>query len=55
MTSQRGGASITMRILARGGEMPRWEREFLYPQTSLASIEDQVVAAVAEVLQSCAA
>ena len=52
MTSQRGGASITMRILARGGEMPRWEREFLYPQTSLASIEDQVVAAVAEVLRA---
>ena len=50
--SQRNGAALTVRIAERGVEAPRWEREFFYPQTGLASIEDQVVAAVAEILQS---
>jgi len=50
LVSQRGGAAMTVSIAERGVEAPRWEREFLYPQTSLASIEDQVVAAVAEIL-----
>src|SRR5262249_55020181 len=48
--SQRGGAALTVRVLERGAEGPRWERDFIYPQTSLASIEDQVVAAVADIL-----
>ena len=52
LVSQRVGAAMTVQITERGVEAPRWEREFLYPQTSLASIEDQVVAAVAEILQS---
>jgi tetratricopeptide (TPR) repeat protein len=50
--SQRNGATLTIRIGERGVEAPRWERDFLYPQTGLASIEDQVVAAVADILQS---
>jgi Tfp pilus assembly protein PilF len=50
MLSQRGGAALTVRVLERGADAPRWERDFIYPQTSLASIEDQVVGAVAEIL-----
>ena len=50
MLSQRNGAALTVRINERGTEAPRWERDFIYPQTTLASIEDQIVAAVAEIL-----
>jgi tetratricopeptide (TPR) repeat protein len=50
VVSQRGGATLAVHIIEHGGEAPRWEREFIYPQTSLISIEDQVVAAVAEIL-----
>ena len=50
VVSQRGGATLTVQILERGANAPRWQREFVYPQTTLASIEDQIVAAVAEIL-----
>ena len=50
VVSQRGGATLGVRVIERGADAARWEREFIYPQTSLASIEDQVVAAVAEIL-----
>ena len=50
--SQRTGAALTVRIGERGADAPRWEREFLYPQTSLASIEDQVIGAVADMLST---
>jgi Flp pilus assembly protein TadD/TolB-like protein len=50
VTSTRGGASVSLRVLEPGIKAPRWEREFDYPRTSLASIEDQVVSAVSEIL-----
>ena len=50
--SQRTGAALTVRIIERGAEAPKWEREFSYPQTGLESIGDQVVAAIAEMLQT---
>ena len=50
VTSTRGGASVAVRVVEPGGKTPRWEREFDYPRTSLASIEDQVVSAVSEIL-----
>jgi tetratricopeptide (TPR) repeat protein len=50
VVSQRGGAALTVRILERGADAPRWEREFIYPQSTLASIEDQIVAEVAQIL-----
>lgn len=50
MVSQRGGAALTIHITERGAEAPRWERDFIYPLTPLASIEDQVIAAVADIL-----
>ena len=48
--SQRGGAVLIVRILERDAEAPRWERQFSYPQSTLAAIEDQIVAAVVELL-----
>ena len=50
--SQRDGAALTIRINERGAEAPRWERDFIYPQTTLQSIQDQVVGAVADILSS---
>jgi tetratricopeptide (TPR) repeat protein len=50
IVSQRVGATLSVRITEHGVEAPRWERQFIYPQTSLASIEDQVVGAAAEIL-----
>lgn len=52
MVSQRGGAALTINIAERGAEAPRWVRDFIYPLTPLASIEDQVTAAVADILGS---
>jgi tetratricopeptide (TPR) repeat protein len=48
--SDRTGATIAIRISEPGAEVPRWEREFAYPTTSLASLENQVATAVAEIL-----
>ncbi len=50
MVSQRQGATLAVRITERGAEDARWTRDFIYPQTPLASIEDQVVGAIAEIL-----
>jgi len=48
--TDRTGAVVGVRISEPGAEAPRWEREFVYPGTSLASIEHQVAVAVAEIL-----
>jgi tetratricopeptide (TPR) repeat protein len=50
ITSQRGGATVAIRIVEPGDEEPRWERDFSYPETALIAIEEQVVSAVAQIL-----
>jgi tetratricopeptide (TPR) repeat protein len=48
---QRDRIDVTVRIMQRGREAPRWERVFAYPRTSVRQIEDAVVAAVAELTE----
>ena len=48
--SERTGAIISIRIAEPGAEAARWERDYAYPETALASVEYQVASAVAEVL-----
>jgi TolB-like protein/Tfp pilus assembly protein PilF len=46
VTSQRGGAAVSVRIV--GNEVTAWEREFLYPQTPLRVIQNEIASAVAK-------
>ena len=48
--SQRTGASIAVRLVETGKTVPAWEREFLYPQTSLRVVQDEVASAVMNAL-----
>lgn len=48
--TNRTGASVGIRVFEPGADTPRWERNFGYPDTPLASIEQQVASAVAEML-----
>ena len=49
---QRDRVDVTVRILQRGKETPRWERVYAYPRTSVEQIVEGVTAAVAELAES---
>ena len=50
VTSQRTGATVTVRVFDKDQDAPKWEREFPYPQTSLRSIQDEVAAELLKTL-----
>ena len=52
ITSQRTGAAVSVRIFENEQEAPKWEREFLYPQTSLRVMQDEIANAVLRALGS---
>jgi TolB-like protein/Tfp pilus assembly protein PilF len=49
---QRDRVDVTVRILQRGKEAPRWERVYAYPRTSVEQIVEGVTAAVAGLAES---
>jgi Tfp pilus assembly protein PilF/TolB-like protein len=49
---QRDRVDVTVRILQRGREAPRWERVYAYPRTSVEQIVEGVTAAIAELAES---
>ena len=50
VTSQRTGATVTVRVFDKDQDAPKWEREFLYPQISLRAIQDEVAAELLKTL-----
>ena len=46
VTSQRTGAAVTVRVFEKDQESPKWEREFVYPETPLRAIQEEVAAAL---------
>jgi Tfp pilus assembly protein PilF len=52
VTSQRTGVAVAVRVFERDSEAPRWERDFLYPQTSLRAMQDEIATALLKAVGS---